>query len=286
MFAHANEAKEKPEQRRITRFSRCRFMRNLANIGYEAHSLEEFQALADMAYRHGKSYRIGRNQYYCFHDPSGAELWVQLDEEDEIAGMNCHFQSDSSVEVMLLHAYGYDERPLDGTLEAQPLQGEISHPIFAFDLPDAQLVPQVPLPAAGSVQLVAFAREVHVYENVEDYRKAHPGDPLRGISPITIDAAKPGISSSLMRLDGIVKRAALKHNQNSGRPFYWIELETVIGTVDVVAAPRSLPFLPQQGQVFDGQVRLSGRVTFKDVTPQKPGFIERLFWGAATNNRS
>lgn len=267
-------------------------MRNLANIGFDAPSLEEFQALAELAYRHGKGYRLGRIQYYCYHDPSGAELWVQLDENDEIAGMNSHFEGSNQVEATLIHAQGYEDRPLDGTFEARALHidaglpANAEPPVFTFDLPDAQLVPHISLPAVANVQLVAFAREVHVYESVEDYRKAQPGRPLEGLRYIEEDRGKDTGLSSLMRLDGIVTQAAMKHNAHTKHDFYWIELKTAIGKVDVVAATRSLPFLPQKGQIFDGDVRLSGRVTFKDAAPQKPRLIERLFWGAATNNRS
>ncbi|MBL0016585.1 MAG: hypothetical protein IPP17_09065 [Bacteroidetes bacterium] len=259
-------------------------MRNLANIGFEAHSLEEFQALAEMVYRKGKAFRAGRNQYYCFQDPSGGELWVQIDSDEQIAGMNCHFHSSNAIEVELLHAQGYEERPLDGTFEARALHADAGtpasapHPIFAFDLPDAHLVPHVLLPAKASVQLVGFARDVHVYENVEDYRKAHPGKPLEGLRPIEQDRAHTERISSLMRLDGIVVHAAHKRNHHTQQEFYWLEIKTVFGNIDVVVANRSLPFVPQQGQVFDGEVRLTGRVQIKDAHAQKPGLIERMFW--------
>lgn len=265
-------------------------MRNLANIGFEAHSLEEFQALAEMAYHHGKCHRSGRVQYYHFQDPSGAELWVQIDENDEIAGMNCHFHTARKVEADILEAQSYEDRPMDGSLQAQAvhldagLPSNAPRPVFAFDLPDAQLVPPVHLPARGQVSLVAFAREVHVYENVEDYRQAHPGRPLEGLRAIDGDF-QPGKISSLMRLDGIVEQAARKHNQKTGQDFIWLQLRTAIGHLDVVVATRSLPFLPQAGQVFDGDVRLSGRVTFDAAAPHKPGLLERMFWGAASNLR-
>ncbi|MFN8396594.1 MAG: hypothetical protein U0176_18360 [Bacteroidia bacterium] len=266
-------------------------MRNLANIGFEAHSLEEFQRLAEMAYRHGKAYRSGRVQYYLFQDPSGAELWVQIDENDEIAGMNCHFHTDRQIDAEILHAQAYEDRPMDGSLEARALRvdaglpGNAARPVFAFDLPDAQLVPPVHLPVMGHVNLVAFAREVHVYENVEDYRQAHPGRPLEGLRPIEGDS-QPGKISSLMRLDGIVEQAQRKHNAKTGRDFIWLQLKTSIGHLDVVVATRSLPFLPQMGQVFDGDVRLSGRVTFDAAAPRKPGLLERMLWGAASNLRT
>ncbi|HEX2899164.1 MAG TPA: hypothetical protein VHS96_05515 [Bacteroidia bacterium] len=260
-------------------------MRNLANIGFEAHSLEEFQALAEMVYRKGKPHRAGRNQYYCYEDPSGGELWVQIDDNDEIAGMNCHFHTENAIPVELLHAQGYEERPLDGTLEARALHvdaglsAQTAPAVFAFDLPDAHLLPKVVLPAEGQVQLVGFAREVHVYENVEDYRKAHPGKPLEGLRSIDQDLSGDRRLSALMRLDGIVLQAALKHNAYTRQSFYWLEIKTVFGKMDVVAASRSLPFVPQQGQVFDADVRLSGRATIKDAHPQKTGLIERMFWG-------
>ena len=259
-------------------------MRNLANIGFEVHSLEEFQALAEMVYHKGQSYRAGRNQYYAYQDSSGGELWVQIDSEEQIAGMNCHFHSANSIDVTLTHAQGYEDRPLDGTFEARAMQVDAglppsaALPEFVFDLPDAHLVPHVSLPAQAKVQLVGFARDVHVYENVEDYRKAQPGKPLEGLRPVEQDRPENKQLSSLMRLDGIVVAAELKHNAYTKQAFYWLEVKTVFGHIDVVVASRALPFVPQQGQVLDAEVRLSGRVQIKDAHAQKPGLIERMFW--------
>jgi hypothetical protein len=238
-----------------------------------------------------KPHRAGRNQYYCLTDGSGAELWVQLDENEEIAGMNAHFDSPNSVEVTLLRAQAYEERPLDGTFEARALHVDSGLPpdaepaVFTFDLPDAHMVPSVALPATAIVHLVAFAREIHCYETVEDFRKAHPGERLEGLHTIDSDRRQAGTVSSLMRLDGIVMQAKRMHNVHSGKDFYWMEVKTAFGRVDVVAATRSMPNLPSQGQFFDGQVRLSGRVKLKEAHLLKPGLMERFFWGAATNIR-
>lgn len=266
-------------------------MRNLAHIGFEILNLEDFQALAAMVCAKGKSYRAGRNQYYCFTDQSGAELWTQVDENDDISGMNAHFHGNASVEVMLLRAQGYDDRPLDGTFEARPIRVDAGRskdtvpPTFAFELPDAHLVPSVVLPAEAHVQLVGFAREVHCYENVEDFRKANPNTPLENIQAIEADLATNAGLSSLVRMDGIVLNARKLQNEFSGRSFYHLELKTVVGQVDVVASTRSIPTLPQAGQVFDGTVRLSGRVKLDHSVTQKPGLVERFFWGAHANQR-
>jgi hypothetical protein len=103
--------------------------------------------------------------------------------------------------------------------------------------------------------------------------------------PIKEDGGGMNGVSSLMRVDGIISQAAIRKNEHTGRNFYWMELKTAIGKMDVVAATRSLPFLPSAGQLFDGEVRLSGRVQFKNAVEQKPRLIERLFWGASANTR-
>ena len=266
-------------------------MRNLAQIGYEVSSLEDFQSLADQVFKSGKAYRAGRNQYICYRDSSGAELWVQHDEEEEIAGMNAHFDSQHWISAQLMHAQAYEDRPLDGTIEAQALDVDFSAengnaaPIFIFDLPDAHSIPKVSLPAKAKVQLVAFAREIHCFENIEDYRKANPGKPLRGLRVIEEDRSNPSRISSLMRMDGSIVDAKLLHNEKGKHDFYWMLVLTSIGEVEVVAATRALPFLPQSGQIFDGDVRLSGRVVLENAEKLKPGIMERLFWGAATNQR-
>lgn len=266
-------------------------MRNLAPIGFEVHSLEDFQALAEMVYRQGKPYRAGRNQYYRYTDESGAELWTQVDENDEIAGMNAHFNGKNWVEATLLRAQSYDDRPLDGTFEARVttvnalFPSDATPPIFAFELPDAHLVPSVVLPAAARVQLVGFAREVHCYETVEDFRKAHPGQPLQSIHVIDEDRSSAEAISSLVRIDGIVADAKRLHNLHTKHHFYALEIQTAIGKIDIVASSRAMPILPQAGQIFDGQVRLSGRVELAQQETHRPGLMERFFWGADANLR-
>jgi hypothetical protein len=266
-------------------------MRNLSHIGFEVQSLEDFQALAEMVYRKGKHQRVGRNQYYCFTDDSGAELWTQIDENDEISGMNAHFHGQTSISVTLLHAQAYEDRPLDGTFEARAIKvdaglpKDAALPVFAFELPDAHLVPSVVLPADARVQLVGFAREIHCYESVEDYRKANPGIPLERIQTIEQDRSAQSGLSSLVRLDGIVVDAQQLHNRYTKRHFYWLELKTAIGHIDIVASARTMPMLPQAGQIFDGIVRLSGRVQMDHPVEKAPGLVERFFWGAHTNRR-
>jgi hypothetical protein len=267
-------------------------MRNLAQIGYEVSSLEDFQALAEEAMRLGKSLRAGRNQYFLFSDSSGAQLWVQHNEDEEISGMNAHFDAKHWLDVELLHAQAYDERPMDGTFEAKSLYRDpglgpnAEFPIIAFDLPDAHLVPKVHLPAIAKVQLIGFAREIHCYENIEDFRKANPSQPLEGLRPVEGDQSENSPISSLMRLDGLVMEAKEMYNAHSDRHYYWLLIKTSIGPLEVVGAKRSLPFLPKSGMIFDGHVRLSGKVEGLKAHEVKPGIFERLFWGAANNTRS
>ena len=42
--------------------------------------------------------------YLRWADPSGAELWIQLNAENEVIGVNPHFGGRSRVRVLLTHS--------------------------------------------------------------------------------------------------------------------------------------------------------------------------------------
>jgi hypothetical protein len=121
---------------------------------------------------------------------------------------------------------------------------------------------------------------------LEDFRKVHPTQPLQSIEVVEADLQNGSALSSLVRLNGIVVDAKRLQNGNTRHFFYWILLKTAIGQMDVVASSRTMPQVPMAGSIFDGQVRLSGRVTVAHPVTQKPGLVERFFLGAETNLRN
>jgi hypothetical protein len=59
---------------------------------------------------------------------------------------------------------------------------------------------------------------------------------------------------------GHILKAEKRINGSSGLPFWWLLLDSLKGTFDIVAAPKSLREEPRVGGIAQGNFWLSGRV--------------------------
>ena len=73
---------------------------------------------------------------------------------------------------------------------------------------------------------------------------------------------------------GHVIEAAERRNAVTGQPFWWVLVDTVGGTFDVVIAPALLSDPVQAGNVVAGWFWLSGRL--RTSAPPRAGWLRRL----------
>lgn len=239
-------------------------MSNLASIGFEVPDYKSFQELAEKVFYEGSSVKTGSGLYVFHRDQSGAELWVQVDKEQSIVGMNPHFQATTSLDLVLTDAFSRKESPLDGAFRAKA--GPEEEFEFVFDLPDAHRHGGFQLPENTTVGLVGFTSQL---EQV---------DPS---TPFGIEPAKDGKASSAHSiLTGQVLDSAFKINGWTGRAYLWMALDLGFGQIDVVSVSRSWRGLVPIGTVLRLEAWLSGRIAEEKASKSYKAFLGRLLRGA------
>ncbi len=225
--------------------------------------------------------------YFCFSDPSGAQLWMQVNAERELIGMNPHFDGPSRRLVRLTRKVERDSSPLDGGFygwanptrptpqpsetpdEDAPAEGDYP---FAFDVPDFRVLGPMRFPHEIEVQLVAFASDdFAVFDDEDVFADSQEGEvkfASQSFIPTGLftnneegehDSSLPPQPFGLFA--GVIAQCEKRQNGLTGEKFWWIAVDTLGGPVDVVVdADAVLNTTPRVGGVVSGSFFLSGRV--------------------------
>jgi hypothetical protein len=240
----------------------------MSDIGFQLNSEEDFQQLASQACEEGEALEAHNGTYIRWAPGEGIELWIQLDQANEIIGLNPHFRGNGLMRVGLVQEVSRPEgTPLDGAFYAwanpsddDPQDGEFP---FVFDVPDYQLR-RVELPTIRQVQLAAFAHELQSYQSDEAY-DASQAEEMKFASESFIPsglfspggaATEPPLAHA--RFTGHVRETSIVTNPVTGNSFCWAKVRTLGGDVDVVADPVLLNGLLVEGGVVSGSFWLSG----------------------------
>jgi len=138
---------------------------HMTSIGFPAQSVDEFKVLAKRAVTQAaQTITIPGIGYYRQWSPgAGVELWVDVNQQIQILGLNPHFDGKARMRVKLVNRVLH---PKDTVLEgafygwANPQSGattEGDYP-FCFSAPDYRLHDKMTLPSEVTVQLAAFPR--------------------------------------------------------------------------------------------------------------------------------
>jgi hypothetical protein len=249
-------------------------MSNLSDIGFPVQNEQDVNVLITETIKYVESIKCPQGFYLRFADASGAEIYLQGNNEQELIGFNPHFAGKSRRTVSLTQAIERDSSPLDGGFhawanpsgEASEISGEYP---FVFDLPDFQLNEISSFPHVCDIQLTAFAsNDFQIFETEEVYYNSAGDEPQM--------ASKSFIPSGLFLPDeqgtpiepprpigifaGEIKEFKLKTNELSGEKFYHFLVETLGGEIDVVADVKLIKDEPRIGGIVSGQFWLSGKV--------------------------
>lgn len=244
---------------------------HFSTIGLPIDSVDDYVALAEYAADRADDIDAIGGRYLQWSSNTGAELWLQVDRDDEILAMNPHFSGKSRVRVGITARVLRPDVPrLDGAFHGwadppadDPEQG--SYP-FVFDCPDFAIYTRMTIPRIVPVQIAAFAQEVTVFESVEAYNAmgtAEFGLASRAFVPAGLfssdgEALDPPESHAL--LSGHIMEAAEMVDADSGYSFYWALVESDGGTFDVVIDPEFVNAEPKAGGVLTGSFWLTGRL--------------------------
>lgn len=244
-------------------------MSNLSDIGFSVRTEEEFTVLLERAYESGQKLHTEKGFYVRYADLSGAELWLQFDEQHELIGMNPHFRGKSRVQLGLTEAVIREQSQLDGGWVAWSNPSEDSDPEsgdfpLVFDTPDFRLS-KVSAPGTYTVQLTAFSQEIEFFDSEESFSSAQANEEIPFATKSLIPVGLIGRNTeeapeAQVLLTGIVTEVEERKNQFSGQVFLCVSLDTLGLSIDLVVDSNMLTTEPHAGGVIQCQAWLSGQV--------------------------
>ena len=235
---------------------------NLSTIGFEFDDQQSFSAaIVRLANAAVTRLATPAGDYAIWRSRTGAELWFHLapasgveGEEREIIGLTPFFDGDSA--VPLAHTESF-VRPEDNALEgafhawvAPDEDGAGAYPLV-YDAVDFAAHESAGLPQTRTVRLAGFARELKAYASAEAYLAVADRKPplaAQAFIPMGLfaaaadpdEAARDAPPSSTAIITGRVIAHELFTNEETGRPFHWLLVETLEATIDCVADPAAV----------------------------------------------
>ncbi len=242
---------------------------HFSTIGMPVHDRPELVALIQRVSELAAVLETKQGQYLRWSDPSGAELWIQVDAHDTLIGVTPHFSGKASLRVRLDSRI---QRPKDSEMEgafqawADPDQQpeSVTYPLV-FDAPDFRRHDSLALPISVPVQLAAFAHELSCYDSPEAFAADQTGIRYAPKSFIPsgmflAEGESAGPPRSQAIFTGIILETGKRINQLTGESFDWILVDSLDGSFDVVADPQLINHDLQVGGVVYGSFWLSGLI--------------------------
>ncbi len=251
---------------------------HFSSIGFPVQDQDELQGLAARAIESGRRIETASGAYVQWRERNGAEVWVQLDRDGAVIGVNPHFAGRAAIRVGLTREvfrqgfslldgafYGW-VNPTDGTSR----DGE--YPLV-FDSPDF-LVHRPNLPAVLDAQIAAFAHEIQVYADEKAYEDA--GASLApeafipsGLFTPSMESIEPPNADAI--ITGRVVQCSTFTNWVTGSKYEWALVHALGGEFDVVIDPGILQTGIHPGNIVTGSFWLSGRLRLLKQKPEAPG---------------
>ena len=267
-------------------------MSHLSSIGFQVKSQKALKDLARQAVEKGEAIAGGAGHYYRWRLEGGSELWVHVDEEGGVVGIEPHFNGPARMAVTLRERVARSPSAMDGGFEAaaEAAAGAL-HP-FLFDVPDYARHAGLGLPARVTVQLAAFAHSLEAFPDAVAFAAAQRGAEVaftaETLIPVSVFApqARPApeippeladflgemgaepaalpLPEAVALLSGVVVETESRLNPAGSALFRHARVRTAGGEVDVVADPRIVQGEVVTGGVIYGDCWLSGRLAEGD----------------------
>ncbi|MGM0168825.1 hypothetical protein IGI39_004580 [Enterococcus sp. AZ135] len=241
---------------------------HFSTIGLPINSNEEFMAYARLVHESGERIKAGENAYLKLELGEGVELWGQVNEANEMIGLNPHFKGMAVSTVRLTEKV---ENPaatvLDGQVYSEADPGdpeEFAYP-FVFDLPDMSLH-ELHFPVIKEVQLAAFAHELNIYANENVYKQVQENEGGNFATEFFIPSGlfseeeSESLPESTAIFGGRVQTVKKIRNPHTGESFYYAEVKTLGGVFDVVVDPELVTEEITEDSIISGSFWLTGRI--------------------------
>ncbi|MBC9911581.1 hypothetical protein [Chitinophaga varians] len=247
-------------------------MSNFSDIGFDINTEEEFQDLLEKTYHESTIIKVNDGAYAVYADESGAELWIQLNDQQECIGANPHYKGKSRRKVCLTAVVSRPENPLDGGFHAWAEPAESQNPQsglypFVFDVPDFKTLDSFSFPADAEIQLTAFAQDVQRYDNEAAFEAAQTAEPKFAVQSFipsglfsSDEEGKPSAPEAFGFFTGVIKQVEGRQNKLTGQIFYVLLVDTLGGEIDVVADAGFFEKAPVVNEIIQVECWLSGQL--------------------------
>ncbi|HEY3247974.1 MAG TPA: hypothetical protein VGK88_06770 [bacterium] len=203
---------------------------------------------------------------------NGPEVWAQVDPGGDVVGATPYLSTSGSFRISVTGSGEDPEERMDGWIDGWLEPAENDEPysgvfplrvnLVDFALSSRRLTTY---PALHTVELIALAHEVDLYDDEAAYRAA-PGEVFRlpvqsfvSTAHSSVDEPAPFAEATALA-SGIVRDAALLVNPVTDATFWRIALATQGVTLQACIAPADAGGPVRRGQILSGGFWLLGRL--------------------------
>ncbi len=244
---------------------------HFSTIGLPIQEQEDLLSLAERVMVSSSSIRVANGSYLHWTSPSGAELWLQVDNHNHLIGINPHFADQARILVDLTARISRpEESALDGAFHgwANPINSnpDSGNYPFVFDVPDFKQHAKLALHVTVNAQVAAFAHDVSIHPSEDDFHNSQTTEvkfAAQSFLPSGLFSRGENSNAppeSMAIFTGIVHWATLAITELTNKEFWWVLVDLLGGSFDVVIDPELVDERPQVGGVLSGSFWLSGRL--------------------------
>lgn len=244
---------------------------HLAALGIGSSTVEERQAQVRKILKESNPHSQREDSMTLrWSDPSGAELWIYVDETGAMKSVQPHFTGGSKIRLEIQAIIERPElSPYDGGFLALTQEGGSNPSLgggfpIVFDSPDFPDVKDAFLTSKHDVELAGFVVELNAYETEESFREAQPDLKPLGIPsflPAGMVARSEGQEPTAHALlVGRVLESEKIENQLTERGFTRLRVETPAGPMDLLVDPSLVEKDPKDGDIIQVGAWISGRI--------------------------
>ena len=260
---------------------------HFSTIGMPVESAEDLEQLCERAAEDAEEISCPAGRYIRWSSAQGAELWMQVDNSNELVGVTPYFHARSEFVVGITTEINRpDETALEGAVHgwAEPQEDDPESGIcpVVFDLVDKGWYQPFAFPFVSKVRLSAFAHDLDLHDSEEAYFAAQDGEmkfAAESFIPsglFSFDEEDPGQPQSIALFSGHILEADRLSNPLTGFDYFRFCVQTLGGTIDVLADPELVGKQPIVGGVLSGTFWLCGRILEPKYAAKK-GVLYRLF---------
>lgn len=234
-------------------------------IGFYINQLEVLKIINN-AVHNGKKINVKSRLggwYYKLVYPEGIEIWIGVNSSERVENVLPFFKGENINTLQITKPIDDPKSPYKGafTAWAYSCSGQSKDdfendcPSIVFDTPDYLMHAGGKFPKTVNIFLTAFASHINVFKNKREFILHKDTDLMfstksyvsGGLNTISKDGDEQPEAYAVFT--GTVKKAQLIENTETLMNFYWISVETLQVSIDVVADKRMLKSTPKPGSI-------------------------------------